>query len=701
MVDPGAARRVEELREEINYHNYRYYVLDSPVISDAEYDQLMRELLQWEERYPELVTPNSPTQRVGAAPVEGFAEVEHPVPLLSLANAFSGDELRAWHRRALDLLEGATFAMACELKVDGLAVALTYEDGRLLRGATRGDGHRGEDVTLNLRTIRSIPLAVAGEGVPRRFEVRGEVYFPKSRFARLNEERIARGEPPFANPRNAAAGSLRQLDPRVTASRPLDIYVYGLGYAEDGAVPDNHWDAMARLKEMGFKVNPSNALCHTLEEVEGYYHRWMEAKEHLDYAVDGVVVKVNPFSYQQHLGVVGREPRWAVAYKFPATQAVTRLLDIGISVGRTGALNPYAILEPVDVGGAMVKLATLHNEEDIRRKDIHVQDYVFVERAGEVIPQVLGPVVARRPASAPQCDACQSHFHAAREHPAEITWKGGMPDRCPACGQPVVKPQDEVMSYCGNGACPARFAQSLIHFAGRAGMDIEGLGEKLCLALIEAGLVRDVADVYALTKEQLLTLERMGEKSASNVLASIERSKGRPVPNVLFALGIRHVGLETAELLARHFGSLDRLSQATPEELSTVPGIGPKIGESIVAHFGQEGNRGILEKLREAGVRMAAEKLKAELRPTPLVGLQFVVTGRLASLSRSEAEDRIKELGGSVGSSVTRKTTYLVVGEEPSSKLDDARRLGTAMLTEEEFLKLLAGELPRETVPRG
>ena len=673
MVNTPTMQRVEELRKEINHHNHLYYVLNDPVVSDAQYDALLRELQALEERHPELVTPESPTQRVGAAPAEGFAEVEHPLPLLSLGNAFDTEELRAWHRRASELLDGAAFDMVCELKIDGLAVALTYEEGRLVRGATRGDGLRGEDVTLNLRTIRSIPLAVAGDQVPRRFEVRGEVYFPRSAFQRMNEERIAQGEAPYANPRNTAAGSLRQLDPRMTALRPLDIFVYALGYAEDADMPGNHWETLERLSALGFKTNPSNVLCHTLEEVEDYYQKWLEAKEDLDYGVDGMVAKINPLSYQQHLGVVGREPRWAIAYKFPATQEVTRLLDIGINVGRTGTLNPYAILEPVNVGGATVRMATLHNEDDIRRKDIRIGDWVTVERAGEVIPQVVAPVVARRTGE-------EKEFH--------------MPDRCPACGEPVLRPEGEAMTYCVNAACPAQFAQLLMHFVSRGAMDIEGMGEKLALSLIDAGLVQDIGDVYSITMEQLVSLERMAEKSAANIVNAIQQSKARPLPNVLTALGIRHVGLETAETLVRRFGSLGRVKEASSEELAGVPGVGPKIAESMVAHFQQEGNRRVLDKLRVAGVRMEAEAGTQEARELPLAGMHLVVTGRLSSMSRSQAEDRIKELGGSVGSSVSKKTAYLVAGEDPGSKLDQASKLGTPVLDEAAFLKLLEGQMP-------
>ncbi len=677
MADFSTELRIQQLREEIDGHNYRYHVLDDPVVSDAHYDDLMKQLRELESERPELVTPDSPTQRVGAAPLEGFDEVEHPSPMLSLANAFDMDQLRAWHRRAHDLLEGASFDMVCELKIDGLAVALTYEDGRLVRGATRGDGLHGEDVTSNLRTIKSIPLLVRGSGIPRRFEVRGEVYFPKSGFLKLNEERVAQGEAPYANPRNTAAGSLRQLDPRITASRPLDIFIYSLGYAEGGVVPDTHWATLEYLKELGFKTNPANAICSTLEDVESYYREWLEKKESLDYGVDGAVVKIDPLSYQRHLGNVGREPRWAIAYKFPATQEITRLLDIRINVGRTGSLNPYAVLEPVNVGGATVKMATLHNEDDIRRKDIRVNDWVVVERAGEVIPQVVSPVVSRR---------------SGEEREFE------MPPQCPVCSTPTARPEGEAMTYCFNTACPAQFARLFMHFVSRGAMDIEGMGERLALAVIDASLVNDVGDLYSITREQLLSLERMGEKSTDNLIRNMEISKSRPLANILYALGIRHVGYETADALVRHFGSMDGIAQASEERLTSVPGIGPKVAQSIAAHFAQENNRVVIDKLRQAGVQLETDATAQDESSLTLTGLQMVVTGRLDSMSRSQAEDCIKELGGSVGSSVSKKTRYLVVGEEPGSKLEQAQKLGTQILDEAQFLKLLEGNLVEEAV---
>ena len=664
MIDASIRERVEQLRREINRHNHLYFVLDRPEVSDADYDALMVELRGLEEQRPELVTLDSPTQRIGAPPAEGFGEVVHPLPMLSLANAFNDDELAAWRRRAANLLDGADFDVVCELKIDGLAVALTYEDGVFVHGATRGDGYRGEDVTRNLRTIRSIPLSVPPEA-PRRFEVRGEVYFPRSLFDKLNEERAAQGQPTYANPRNTAAGSLRQLDSRITAQRALDIFVYRLGYAEDGDTPDSQWETLAYLKSLGFKVNPHRVLCSSPEEVEAYYRQWVAGADGLDYGADGVVVKINRFDYQQSLGNVGREPRWAIAYKFPATQAFTRLLDIRVNVGRTGSLNPYAVLEPVNVGGATVKMATLHNEDDIRRKGLLIGDWVVVERAGEVIPQVVAPLEARRTGE-------ERAF--------------AMPTECPECGTPVVRPEGQAMTLCPNPACPAQLFELLKHFVSRGGMDIEGMGEKLCLSLLEAGLVKDIADVYSITAEDLLKLERMAEKSAANIMGAIEASKGRPVSRVIFALGVLHVGSEMAETLAGHYRNLWRLSRATEAELVEIPGVGPKIAESVAAWFQDEANRQILRKLQWAGVRL---KEDAPQEPTerPLAGLQFVVTGRLESLTRYQAEARIKELGGSVSSSVSHKTSFLVAGEEAGSKLAQANKLGATVLTEADFLE--------------
>jgi DNA ligase (NAD+) len=664
-------QRIKELREIINYHNYRYYVLDSPEISDAEYDELMKELRQLESEHPELVTLDSPTQRIGAPPVEAFGVVEHPQPLLSLANAFYYEELAAWNKRVSNLLGGRQFDLVCEPKIDGLAVALTYVDGLLVTGATRGDGYRGEDITQNLKTVRSIPLSVPKEA-PSRFEVRGEVYLPKAGFKKLNEERAKDELPLFANPRNAAAGSVRQLDSSITARRPLDIFIYGLGWAEGKTVPDTHWEIMQYLKALGFKINPNIALRRSINEVEKYYQSWLESREKSSYEADGIVAKVNSIALQQELGTVAHEPRWAIAYKFPAVQGTTKLIDIGINVGRTGSLNPYAVLEPVRVGGVVISSAALHNEEDIHRKDIRIGDWVVVQRAGEVIPEIVEPIVSRRTGK-------EKIF--------------SMPGRCPVCGSEVIKPEGEAMHRCTNTACPSQALEKIKHFVSRGAMDIDGVGEKLCQALFEAGLIKDAADLYYLTREQLLNLERMADKSASNVLSSIEKSKDRPLARVIFALGILHVGDQYAELLAAQFHSIDQLAEASQEELSTLPSIGPKIAESIVAFFRQEGNRQIIEKLKRAGVKLEreeAEKVGEGLVPSlPLAELEFVLTGKLDSFSRSEAEAKIKALGGKAGSDVTKKTSYVVVGADPGSKLAKAEKLGIKTLSESEFLKLL------------
>ena len=668
-ADAKTVQRLEELRKEINFHAYRYYALDDPVIADGQYDALVRELQELEEAHPDLVTPDSPTRRVGAPPLEGFDQVVHALPMLSLANAFDFQELTAWHRRITNLLDGAPIEMVCELKIDGLAVSLTYRGGVLETGATRGDGYRGEDVTENLRTINSIPLRLQGDPLPV-LEARGEVYFPIADFEALNRERMERGEPTYANPRNTAAGSvLRQLDSRITATRNLDIYVYSLGHYEDGALPDTHWEALSSLREMGFRINPENRLCTNLEEVYELYTRWLERRHDLSYQADGIVVKVNSLAQQEALGFVGREPRWAIAYKFPAEQAVTRLLDIGINVGRTGSLNPFAILDPVNVSGAVVKLANLHNEEDIRRKDIRKGDWVIVERAGEVIPQIVGPVVERRTGE-------EQEF--------------SMPDKCPVCGSQVAKPETEAMHRCPNSACPAQFFELLKHFVSKGAMDIDGLGEKWCRILIDEGLLNDVADLYDLQVEDLTKLDRMGEILAGKIVRNVEASKDQSLARTIYALGILHVGSETAELLTRNYSSLDQLAQAPAEDLTDIEGIGKVIADSVVDYFEDPSNLRVIEKLRRAGVKLEEEMpALGELGPLPLAGVAFVVTGTLDSMSRSQAESRIKELGGSAGSSVTRKTAYLVAGASPGSKLEAARKLDTPILDEAGFLELL------------
>jgi len=672
MEPDETKQRIEKLRAEINHHNYRYYVLDSPEVSDAEYDELMRELQGLEEEYPQFLTPDSPTQRVGAAPVEAFGVVEHRYPLLSLGNAFSQEELTAWYNRISKLIGGEKLDFTCEHKIDGLAVALTYVGGKLTTGATRGDGLRGEDITQNLKTVRSIPLSVSGDAPPR-FEVRGEVFLPKAGFEKLNRERAKEGLPLFANPRNAAAGSVRQLDPRITAKRPLDIYIYMLGYAEDKATPPTHWETMEYLKGLGFKVNPNNQFLKSLAEVEAYYAKWVERRESLPYEADGVVVKINQIGLQERLGDIGREPRWAVAYKFPAVQGNTVLKSIEISVGRTGTLNPYAVLEPVAVSGVTIKHAALHNEDDIRRKDIRVGDTVVIQRAGEVIPQVVGPVVSKRTGQ-------------------EKEFK--MPQRCPVCGSEAIKQEGEAMYYCSNAACPAQAQQRIEHFASRGAMDIEGIGEAQSVILFNHGLVKNAAELYKLKEKraELLKLENTGEKSVENLLKAIEESKNRPLARLIFALGIRHIGGETAEILAKRFGSIDKLSRASREELMAIEAIGPKIADSILAFFRQEENRKIIRGLKEAGVKLEEEE-KAKPAEMPLAGKEFVITGRLESFSRQQAEEKIKDLGGTAKDNVSKKTTYLVRGADPGgTKLAKANELGTEQIDEKELLSILEGK---------
>ncbi len=677
MVDnnPSAEglQRAAELREQINHHNYRYYVLDDTEISDGEYDRLMVELRRLEENHPSLVTPESPTQRVGASPADGFDQVQHRLPMLSLGNAFNEDDLQAWYRRVKGLLDDANFDLVCELKIDGLAVSLTYQDGVLVQGATRGDGTAGEGVTQNLRTIRTIPMSLLGEPPPY-LEVRGEVYLPLEDFRRLNEERAERGEPLYANPRNTGAGSVRQLDPKVTASRNMHIWVYSLGDIGETVRPNGHWDSLQWLNGLGFRINPENQICNNLQEAVDYYHSWMEKRHDLPYEIDGVVIKVNPFAYQDSLGVVGREPRWAIAFKFPAEQAVTRLLDIGINVGRTGSLNPYAILGPVVVSGVTVRQASLHNEEDINRKDIRIGDWVTVERAGDVIPQVVGPVLDRRTGQ-------------------EQVFK--MPANCPVCGTQVVKPESEAMHRCPNTSCPVQFFELLKHFVSKGAMDIDGLGGQWCNILIENSLVKDVADLYRLDKKELLKLDRMGDKLATKIMTNVEVSKQRPLHRVLFALGIIHVGSEIAELLTQRYASLNEMAEATSEELTEIPGIGPKIAESVADYFAVPLNQQVLKDLGEAGVVLHHDipDIQEAADDLPFSGKSFVVTGTLSGFTRREAEDRIKILGGNVASAVTRKTDYLVAGASPGSKVAAAGRLGTEILDEAAFLELMGQAL--------
>lgn len=675
-----AASRARELREEIRRHDHLYHVMDAPEISDAAFDRLMRELHAIEDARPDLVAPDSPTQRVGGALADGFSEVAHRHPMLSLGNAFNVDELKAWHTRTLEMLETDSFEMVCELKYDGLAVALTYEGGVFTRGATRGNGSVGEDVTANLRTIKSVPLRLMGDpaDLPDVLEVRGEVYFPKSKFDAFNAARSAEGLPTYVNPRNTAAGSLRQIDPAMTAQRPLDIFAYSVGYYDGGDLPDTQWETLKRLSRLGFKVNDNNRRYSALNDVITWYNESLALLESLDYGCDGLVVKVDRFDYQRHLGNVGREPRWAIAYKFPAEQATTRLLDVRFNVGRTGTINPYAVLEPVYVGGANVKQATLHNEDYIRSKKLLKGAKVIVERAGEVIPQVVRVVGGRT-----GCHEEEIHF----------------PHICPSCAEPVTRREGEAMSYCTNASCPAQLVRRLEHFVSRGAMDIEGLGIKQVQALVDAKLLRDVADIYAILpnrRHKLLAMERMAEKSVSNLIAAINESRSRGLTRVLVALGIEHVGTEVASALARRFGDMRTLKQASVDDLVAINAIGPKIAESVHGFFQQKSNRKIVDKLENTGVVMTEETEDEADGATPLTDpegkpLRFVVTGRLENYSRSAIQDRIKQLGGAVSGSLSKRTDYLVAGEGGGSKLNDATKLEVAVLTEEEFEALVKG----------
>jgi len=671
-VPESVAQRAAELRRILEQANVEYYVFDAPTLLDSEYDRLMRELKELEAAYPDLATPDSPTQRVGAEPASQLQKVAHLAPMHSLDNAFNADELRAWEdRNARIVAEVREAGYMAELKIDGLAISLLYENGVLARGATRGNGRVGEDVTRNLRTIREIPLRLRTDSPPARLEVRGEVYMPISGFQKLNERRAEAGEPTFANPRNAAAGSLRQLDPAVTASRPLRFFAFNV-YVDDprgmAGLASTQAEVLELLAEWGFPVEPHRRQCRDLEQVIAYAREVESLRDTLDYAIDGVVVKVQPLHLWTELGVIGeREPRWAIAYKFAPDLAVTRLLDIRINVGRTGSLNPYAVLEPVEIAGATVKLATLHNFDDIARKDLRIGDMVLVKRAGEVIPQVVGPLVERRNGS---------------ERPFEA------PDRCPGCGTPVERPAGEVMVYCPNGSCPERIYWSIVHFASQGGMDIRGLGERTVEQLLRSGLVRDVADLYALRAEQLLTLDGFAEVSARNLIAAIDASRGRPLSALLFALGIRHVGTHAAQIVARRFGTMDALLEATQAELAAIHGIGETTAAALTAYLSEQKNRDLIRRLGEAGVNMTEPVERAESRA--LEGKTFVITGT-HSVSRKELTDLIERHGGRVAGSVSRSTDYLVAGENPGSKLDRARALGVKVIDEAELRALAAG----------
>jgi DNA ligase (NAD+) len=667
MADEKVKERAEELRRQIRHHEHCYYVLDRPEIRDAEYDRLVASLKRLEAEHPELVTPDSPTQRVGGAVAEGFAPVQHRVAMLSLDNAFAPEDLAEFEARLTRALPDERFSYVCEPKVDGLGVALLYEGGRFVRGATRGDGRVGEDVTHNLRTVRSIPLRLRGPLADMEvLEVRGEVYMSHQAFGRLNRSLEDAGEEPFANPRNAAAGSVRQKDPAITATRPLDIFCYFISHAEPYPVA-THWEALEALKASGFKVNPRCRPAPDIAAVQRYCAELEADRERLGYDADGGVVKVNSLEQQRRLGSTAHHPRWAIAYKFAAQQAVTVIREIQINVGRTGALTPSATLDPVEIAGATIGRATLHNADEIARLDVRVGDTVVVERAGDVIPHVVRVVLEKRPR-----DAKPFVF----------------PIRCPVCGTPAERPEGEVVIRCPNAACPAKLKERLLHYGSRRAMEIDHLGEAVVEQLVDKGLVRDLADLYRLDVQTLAGLERLAEKSATNLYNAIQASKGRGLARLLFALGIRYVGEQAAQLVAQHYGSMDRLLEAGAEDMGQIYGIGPQIAESTAAFFRERANRELIRRLRDAGVKMVEEGAVAP-EARKLAGKTFVLTGGLATMSRDEAKDAIIRLGGRVTGSVSKKTDYVVAGKDPGSKLDDAKRLGVTTLDEAAFRKLL------------
>ena len=670
-IPKDVTERAQRLREAIQHHNYLYYVLDAPEIPDAEYDRLLRELQALEEKYPQLITPDSPTQRVGAEPLKEFAEVRHEIPMLSLANAFEEQEVSDFDRRARERLGVDVIEYVAEPKLDGLAVSLLYDEGSLVRGATRGDGTTGEDVTQNVRTIKSIPLRLYGKGFPALLEVRGEVYMSHQGFAALNRQQTAAEAKTFANPRNAAAGSLRQLDPRITASRPLEMYCYGIGRVEGGALPSKHSEILRQLKKWGLRVSPEIKTVTGAAGCLDYYRAIQARRDKLPYDIDGVVYKVNDIAQQETLGYVARAPRWAVAHKFPAQEEMTKLLAIEVQVGRTGAVTPVARLEPVHVGGVTVTNATLHNQDEIDRKDVRVGDTVIVRRAGDVIPEVVGVVSSKRPAHT-------RHFR--------------MPDTCPVCGSEVVRLEGEAVARCTGGLyCAAQRREAIKHFASRRAMDIEGLGDKLVEQMDEKGLIHDIADLYALDKEQVAELERMGDKSAKNLLAALEKSKRTSLARFLFALGIRQVGEATAQALANHFGDLDPIVAADEAALREVPDVGPAVAESICAFFHEKHNRDVIDKLRRAGVHWPKVSVLPRAEQ-PLAGKTFVLTGTLAAMTRDEAKERLQALGAKVSGSVSKKTDYVVAGADPGSKYDKAIELGISVLDEDGLRRLLDDE---------
>jgi len=664
---PDAETRVEQLRAQLQQANHRYYVLDDPEISDAEYDRLMRELEALEAEYPDLVTPTSPTQRVSGAPAEKFEKVVHRIPLLSLNNAFSDEEIAEFDERVRKLTGAQVVDYVCEAKLDGLAVELCYEGGAFVKGSTRGDGEVGENITANLRTIRGVPLKLTpadGVALPPYLEVRGEVFIKKKDFAKLNAQREQQGEPLYINPRNTAAGSLRQLDARMTASRPLSILFYEVGVV-DGRTFARHWDKLDLLKALGFPVNPDNARARGLDEVRAQHQRFLQKRHDLPYEIDGMVVKADDEDLRRRVGQVSKSPRWAIAYKFPPEEETTQVLKIDVQVGRTGALTPVAFLKPVHVGGVTVSRATLHNEDELRRKDVREGDWVFIRRAGDVIPEIVKVVESRRVGE-------EKEF--------------AFPKTCPACGAPAVRDPEGAITRCTGDSCPVQLQRYLRHFASRAAMDMDGLGVELCAQLVETGLVKNFADLYRLTLEQLVELERMGEKSAQNLLAAIQRTKQTTLRRFLYALGIRHVGEATARALAEHFKAVPPLLDAPVDEITRVKDVGPEVAKAIRAYFDKPRNREVVQQLLELGVTPAPPE---ESKGGPFTGKTVVLTGTLAGMSREQAKEEVERRGGKVSGSVSRKTDYLVAGEDSGSKLKKAGELGVKVLDEAAFLALL------------
>ncbi len=669
MSDINIQKRVDTLREEINSHNYSYYVLDNPEVPDSEYDRLLNELSDIEQQHPELITPDSPTQRVGATPLDSFSEVQHEVPMLSLGNAFSDQDMNDFDRRIREGVEKENIEYAAEPKLDGLAISLLYEEGKLVRAATRGDGRTGEDVTLNIRTIDAIPLKLRGKNYPELIEVRGEVVMPKSGFDKLNRQQLEKGEKPFVNPRNAAAGSLRQLDPQVTATRPLSFYSYGVGLTKGKELPGKHSEIMEKLKSWGLRINPESKVVKGVKGCLNYYEKLASKRNNLPDEIDGIVYKVDDITFQNVLGFVSRAPRWAIARKFPAQEEMTTLLDIDIQVGRTGALTPVARLEPVFVGGVTVSNATLHNQDEIDRLDVRAGDTVIVRRAGDVIPQIVSVVKSKRTGK-------PRRFY--------------LPDTCPVCGSETARFEDEAVTFCTGGLyCEAQRKEAIKHFASRRAMNVDGLGDKLVEQLVDEGLINTIADLYKLDLEQLINLERLGEKSAKNLLTSLEKSKKTTLSRFVFSLGIHSIGETTAQTLANHFLSLENIMNADEEKLLAVPDVGPIVAENLMTFFNQAHNIEVVEQLISVGINWPKieKKTSSEL---PLAGKIFVVTGTLETMGRNEAKAALQNLGAKVSGSVSKKTDYVVVGENPGSKATKAEGLGISILDEKAFIKILS-----------